>query len=588
MKARKLRVLRIDDRTRGEKPVIPTAAAQEVDAPPEPIELVSFAGPNARRFQSITGWRTALQFWLHVKVEDQPDLVAADVLFEEDESTPLNWEAPDRRVPTGLSHLKPFAAVSRIAGRPLGLGIHTANPRIWSGLYTSAVTQRMGAFAAHEIGELAAILGDDELVAQIERQLESDRAAVLEACWSWLERRTAPQFDRALKLAVLDYRRLLAMRTSARTGDARLRTFVMPADWVRLMKWCDDMRANPQRLRGHDIPVPFLGSNDAADTIWLSSLFGDVDHILDVVLPATCFETVAASAGLSAPPAPPAWALDTTGNPQIGGFLEALGSLGRAYQEAVTAVGSFMVRPMKKGDVPNNLRAVVGDTGHGPLVRGLVVLFQWVRREFGNHVLWQEAYQQNDWNRQELRFGRGTGTTLEEWLRLLQNVVRGRKEWFDRADAFDDATWDPAGDPKLNADSAWVCWHFDRLVDLEVLEYDEVRKRYRWRRSSSDIPRAPAHLPAGENWVGPDPKSYIRDALGFGAAFGPAGDNPHAIGQTMEAAFELENEEEGRQFLERFIAGHAPRWLVEVCREYARSSLEWTDKRTWPLCLRAD
>jgi len=592
MKPRKLTVLRIDDRAFAQVPATPTAATQHADAPPESVELVKFGGSGGE-LTAIDGWASSLRYWAGVQAGTHPDLVVCDVLFDWDMSTPLNWDATDTQVPTGLSHLKPFAAVSRTAGRPLGVGIHTANPRIWEALNGDAATQRMAALAAHEIGEVAAILGDDELVEELEHLMStsdwpntgSPLPAALEACWKWLERRSSSHFDGALKRAVLDYRRLLAMQTSANGEDARPRSFVLPSDWVRLMKSCEALKTQPTNLRDSDIEVPFRGWDSGSDCILLSSLFADVHDILDVVLPASCFEPSACTAAGGTASGTKPWELDASGRPQVGAYLASLGSLGRAYDQAVQALGSFVVRPIKPGDVPRHLREVVADQGSGPLARGLVVVLQWVRREFENRRLWQEAYQSNDWNRQKQEFGCGAGTTLEEWIRRLQNLVRGRRTAFYRADAFEEAQWDPAGDPSFNPDATWVRWHFDRLVDLGVLDYDAGLDEYRWQHSSSDIPPVPSPLPTGLDWVGAHAKNYLRDALGFGAPFGPMGDNPHAIGQIVRQAFWLSTEAQGRSFVDQFMEGDAPIWLAEVAREFARDTLGWKDERTWPRCL---
>ena len=105
--------------------------------------LIKGINPYEFEFDGIVRWRidkwaTALKLWSRSRVSSAPDLILGDVLFECDKTTPfaravsaLRGEAEtvaiDTPIPTGLSHLKPFAALARASGKPIGIAVKSSN-----------------------------------------------------------------------------------------------------------------------------------------------------------------------------------------------------------------------------------------------------------------------------------------------------------------------------------------------------------------------------------------------------------------------------------------------------------------------------
>src|SRR6185369_8496369 len=146
---RKLRLLIIDD----ELAVSPSGYSV-----PESIERWSPGGG----LEGIVSWQTAIQFWSYFKDGQVPDLVVADVRFIRDQSSPLSllFESDDNNIPTGLSHLKTFAVLSRAIGAPLGVGTRTMDPGLWERQINSPVPEplRISELAHSAPGELQMVI----------------------------------------------------------------------------------------------------------------------------------------------------------------------------------------------------------------------------------------------------------------------------------------------------------------------------------------------------------------------------------------------------------------------------------------------
>src|SRR6266498_120905 len=107
---RNLTILRLND------DLLP---ASRENAPFGGIDVIRFNSDHQTELSAITSWRAALMFWSSFGSDRPPDLVVADVNFEKDSTTPLHPEdAPDTQIPTGLSHLKPIAALARALAQP--------------------------------------------------------------------------------------------------------------------------------------------------------------------------------------------------------------------------------------------------------------------------------------------------------------------------------------------------------------------------------------------------------------------------------------------------------------------------------------
>ena len=109
----------------------------------------------------------------------------------------------------------------------------------------------------------------------------------------------------------------------------------MPTDYAAALSWCESIKDNPPTLDAKNDPGIVLTYKDGTrDSIYLSSIFGDVYDITARQLKAHCF---AVSPGDDADP----MELDYRGDPRIGAFLAQLGKLQSVYEEAVRKVNDF-------------------------------------------------------------------------------------------------------------------------------------------------------------------------------------------------------------------------------------------------------
>lgn len=579
---RKLRVLRIDDRAVARRSPSGDSAADLADRPPAAIDVVHF-GPNEDPFVAIASWNLAIQYWQPYTSGARPDLVVADVLFDHDATTPLTLSAADKLIPTGLSHVKPFGAVSRALGSPIGIGIHTANPDLWKNLLdlrkgpvkkpveTVAVQRAMALLAAHEIAELAGILGDSPLELLVQ---PTDQQ--LTWCWGWLHSRTSSEFRGALGRALTDYRRRLIAQSRGGLEESRTARsiYVMPGDWVRLSSWCAGMQGSPRPIGDNDIGLAFITSEGVRDCILIQSLFADVDpEVCDIMadtLPAACFEVSDAAKP---------WELAESGLPWIGPVIHQLRSLSDAASEAATLLDSFPADPQETGGAESLTAAK-----RKPLVRGLAILFALVRRDRENFLIWQEAYERAEWhlNTMEFTASQVRSHTLEETLRCITGYVPNRTSAsFDANDLLEEAEAEPL--KKLSAPTA-IKWHFNLLCSAGVLERvadQEGLLTYRATGHELQVPPVPSPTPKGVELTGADYGTYLKAVFGFRM------DNDNSIADSLSQAFDLGGRNAGRAFLREFVTdGSCPTWVREVCRDYARHRCGWGDPSTWPPYLR--
>ncbi len=581
MTLRQLRVLHLDDqrddveRPLDEEPSTLTGLPRTID----PFVILDAKGSVS----AIKGWRTAQRVWMGMGAVAPPDLVISDVLFEEDPDTPLSrvpgLPGREHPIPTGLGHVKPFAAVARAVERPIGIALHTRNANIWAAAWEAG--HPMGALAAHEIGELAAILGDEVCGTTIEESVER--------CWTWLRGRSRDYFDPALFIAMSDYRRRLVEATRLRGipgQEVRPSVLVLPQDWVRLANWVTEQAKKNNAHLDLDLGVPLVYSNGERDCIRLVSLFGEVERIDSDAFPAACF---ASSTNEKIDRGP--WDLDDQSYPQIGRFIMALGSVANAYLQALKLGEEF---PMPARKLERNLRTASEGVPDRNLVMGLGVLFQTLRWEYSHHARWLDGLELQGWSFFDKRISESEaeGTCLGEVLEVLASHARAfRKERFCRSE-LPALTKEPTFDLFSidQANEGPVRWHFARLVDAGVLSYFPGDDSYLYRHAlrKQEIP-APPTLPTG--FPGAELgqiKMALRDSLGFGKRFGPnKADNDHAINQILANAFiEGGDEADGCDFHDRLLDGQGPPWLLELLRQYALDVLDWQEERTWPIWLR--
>jgi hypothetical protein len=438
----------------------------------------------------------------------------------------------------------------------------------------------MAALAAHEIGELAAILGN-----RIEGETLAER---MRSCWLWLKERARDRFDPALYVAMADYRRRLIKATCAdRNGVDRglPPVLVLPQNWAELVSWA------AQRSRdGSPAPIPpdlgvqLLYANGGRDHIRLASLFGEVNGITSRRLPARCFSLPEPGAD-SAP-----WELDDSGNPKIGAFLQAIGSPTRIAEQAARLVERFSILRHEEDTIYENLIDAAKDLPNRDLTLGLAVLFQVLKWEHARYQAWHKGLEAKGWIPHERRLDESDDRmSLGDFLRTLARFSRHFFcEPFLRADVFESCG--RFGLRERDADTGWARWHFDLLVEAGLLTHDSKDDIYTSVGGPFDLflVPIPAKLPDGFEDDPGERMGTLRDTLGFGKRFGPGrSDNDNAVGIRLAVAFcESKDPHDGREFLENLRNGSGPPWLLEILRHHLVTVLDWKETRTWPGWLR--
>jgi len=529
-------------------------------------------GAGGQQQPALGSWAQAIRYWITFHPDKLPDLIISDIRFTKDESTPLRWGVrgeDEQEIPTGLSHAKPFAAVARALGKPMSIAMYTRAAEKWPELYAKS-RARMSLLAAHEAGELAALLGEDLNV-----DAACDRATV-ERCWEWIADHTADNFEQGLQKAIRLYRiRFLELVGQIGKDFSRSSVLVLPDDWVRLEQWCKDMASNPTPLCSKDPGVQFVLPDGNPDCLFLHSLFADVwdsgtrDPELDP-LPPSCFTVEEDATPCD---------LDPDGWPKIRAFVQRLRWLTTVSEDAADVLDKSFV-PVE-GPPTANLNETLRDNWPSyKQVRGLALLFQILRLEHRNFMKWNEAFSSYRWHvrpdekHKEPYFEScHDGRSLQKVLKSLLRKCSTISERFTRADVVEeDAEWE--SEIIDDADVAWVAWHFQRLYEAGNLDYDATDDTYSVIDEDFKNPPIPTPAPPGVDWVNTHPK----DSLGF--------KNDHAVQRVLWYAFGLADEKEGTEFLQQFVAGQSRPWLKELCRGYVKRALSWTQSETWPPSIR--
>ena len=584
MSPRALRVLRIDDRLPMRSRFIASSPAMVADRPPAGLELITFeVGENA--YRGIGNWESALVFWESYTRDLDPDLVVADVRFDRDKSSPLRLGDGPIDIPTGLCHLKPFAAVARAGGRPLGIGLHTADPGIWDDLAKKddAGYRAMGLLASHEAGELAAILGDSPF------PLDPSPRKRIEWGWAWLDHRTRGSFRDACCTAVRDYRRRLLL--SAR----ELGLHVNPTAYRRLVEWCQRMQDNGGTLGNLDPGLELVSERTGGreSLSWLS-LYSDVSAIelASSPLPRKCFDVgpvEPGSAGISE-----AWELDASGLPRIGALVFALGYQSRSAETAwQVAASTFPVVLSPSKRLSANLGSSIPRSGEGVLHRGLAVLVQLLRRDKHNNDEWQRLFHFAEWSPRQLCFDLdsvGSQATLSSILSTI--VAEFSSHGGEHGIELDQVLVDTEiqfleGALRRNRQNEWsLAEWFERHLKL-LEEFQLIRRENDFDLTvlQQAVPasvRLPDALPDRRFVVGSNQKKYLMETLGYSKRHGPAsGDNWHGVARIVNAAFGRPLDE----VLELLAEYDSPRWVSDVLAHCAEEYLDWRDRLTWPRYL---
>jgi hypothetical protein len=607
MSPRRLEVIFIDDAPAASKDVDPTQPRPHV--PPDSVKGFS---------RSISSWKGAVEFWAGYSGDAFPDLVVADIRFDRDYTSPLSRVAltKENNLPTGLSHVKPFAAVARATGRVVSVSIYTGQRKLWSRLANSVhpVDQCMGLLAAHEIGELAAILGE-EITAAAASEENS-----LKSLWEWLEGKTGTVYEEALKIAIRNYRKRLLLLVNPSDNELPS-VFVMPSDYTAALTWCEGAKENPPLLDATNDPGIVLTYKDGTrDSIYLSSIFGDALDITTRRLKPPCFAVSSGENDID--PAE----LDYRGDPQIGAFIAQLGKLQSVYEEAVRKVHVFPYLPDQAKESGAKLRDVVPGEGDGHLVRGLVVVFQLIRIEQYVFHAWEERYKSNPWDAQAGAWAsdlydqeKSLRKALHRLLNLIHSLPRRDPkspvpETFSRDEFLSEVCgrgiYGGVGEltgegfewvaelSEDDADEDWFRWHFERLVDAGILDHT-ARDEYIMVSSETSFgtPPVPKSFPNSKSVsealglpveeLGSTMRmQWLRGSLGYSA-------DSHILFRMLYRAFTQHGAETpagqeklGRDFYAQLVAGRVPGWMLSLCQQYARYELRWRSRRTWPDWIR--
>jgi hypothetical protein len=627
---RKLRLLIIDDEL---------AMSPGGYSVPESIERWDPGGG----LDGIVSWQTAIQFWSAFQGGQVPDLVVADVRFIRDQTSPLSllFESDDNNIPTGLSHLKTFAILSRAIGTPLGVGTRTMDPGLWERQINSPTPealgmselrhsapedlqqaiakiieqtaraskrQAMGYLAAHEIGEIAAILGDGAALLEA----NPNRQQLINNCLEWLVNTSAKEFEDGIRKAVRDYRhRLFQLLTSPDASSI----FLRPSHYGELLGWCHRMHENPQPLNAqNDFGLELTYYSGKRDLISIASLFADFEGITSKTLDPSSF----ADEGVSGAEA---WKLDDDGRPRIGAFLKRLGSLRTACKDAAEAVKAYQVGyPLPEAYQPMTLAEIKNSAGYSALTMGIVILFQFLRIEQKKVEQWEYSFENDSWEPKKRCFISGKLMPDDSLRKILQRLIslirrftqqmdrEQRNNCFTREDLFEaypDGWVGTIDIDRGDHDNEWVKWHFDRLVDAGVLELrlieaeDFYSLKPEWWRSQPrlGVPPAPRKLPRliGESEERePTRVQWLKASLGYSC------DDYNSVERMLADAFgavwirkdidkKLANAtiraKVGRAILNNLEEADIPFFYLEICCEYAAEYLNWA-RETWPKWLR--
>lgn len=592
---RALRLLRIDDDLHGGLDVVgaPQYPAQKVFRHLDTVSVHTEQGPLA----GIDCWSTAITFWSNYEDIGPIDLIVSDVRFL-DKTSPLarlTVDGPPLPLPTGLSHFKPFAAIARASGRPLGIGLHTKDPTIWERFWRNPdregdVNLRfMSLLAAHEIGELAAIMGEaDELM-----------GTDAEACWDWLQKFAVdkPIYECAVPIALSQYRRGLS------------NTHVLPVDWRALLAWCTNMReaatssgegVGPLLSVENDPGIVIFGDDGRRDAISIRSIFADVPpgkqgFDFDLVsLPARSFTLGDDDSYFE---------LDGEGYPKIGALVMKLGSLAHDYEKALEILAYFPELP--EGDVDLKLTDVKSQLRATNLATALAILLQDVRREHIVSEEWSTFYQSQEWDPSTNMFTgqESLNINIKGYLERILKAWKHNDVWH----IADVVTYFHCSDVSIDPDqgnppSANFCLELLRELGLATRapntdSYSRTNQSF----SPGALPPFPKTPPRGffsHSRLGKaysfdeiglnDPSKILRILFGYESfSEGPQKSGNAVLERQIGQAFGWVNSD-GTKFLEAFREGRAPEWLKELCRDYARdpSHLNWADPARWPKSIR--
>ena len=421
----------------------------------------------------------------------------------------------------------------------------------------------MAYLAAHEIGELAAILGDN-----LDFPLSTNEST-FEKCWNWLHFSAKEEYTGAVRIAVANFRKKLIGNDTTSiprgAGDAR----VLPQDWAAMRNWALKMSEDPKPLNSkYDIGVTYTLASGVKDCIYFHSLFADSKFDLqDEPLPSKCYslQTVEDPERL-----------DGNSMPRIGAFIESLSTLHGDYERAVD-----VTRRLKEcTDRQTESLPLSGINSNQ--AKALVIFFQLLRKEHHNFTkIWKGAFRNWKWDRKQLRLIDEI-SPANSMFSKLNNLLRRFPDGVFDLDDLVGATWCGEVITMEDIDNDWFRFHLNVLRDAGLIEEESDNCYFRLDIEFEKTPPIPFELYSDLKLVGADSAVFIRDSLGYWQSTNASRDQ----GADISNGFGLGGATAGRNFRDEFLKGNGPFWLKELCRQYVKHELEWLDKYAWPTSIR--
>lgn len=574
---RPLELLRIDDDLPDGVPT--TMPLQFIEQlPPSLLKPVMITVGGVQHL-GIKSWAMAVQYWKQGRFETPPDLIISDVQFV-DKSSPMASMGTNLKLPTGLSHFKLFAALARLRGGPVGVALHTADPMLWemSARSDDPVERLLGLLAAHEIGELAALLGDAEGIPE----------GGAEACWAWLKQARNMHFNEAIPVALEGYRRRLGEVT------------ILPDDHARLACWCAGMQENARNNpRGrvyldesNDIGIPIFRLDGTRDIVSIRSVFADVSlKSLGFTFDLTGLEADT----FALDDDPEFYRLTEAGMPKIGALVAACGNLTRTYSQALCVLGTFPPIRIEASDV--SLTKFIKDNVITDQAAALAILLQHVAYNHKLDELWRAAFVSCGYDPARDVFCSETDVTLQTWLDRVYRIAKSSIDELSLGDFKNRLNENAAEFGRVS--KAGLTRLLALLVSLRWLVSDPDTAEYRATKAAvtGDIPRLPADTPEGFLLVSGLTDDYqdgndLREIPGvmlhlFGhdeASPFRRSDNHNGLPRIIASGFALDSNDAATRFLDAFREGTMPGWVREICRQFARQLPDW-DQARWPTWL---
>lgn len=631
-KPRRLRIFRIIDSETGYFEVDPNLDAFDgldsyIDA------RKSQDGDSVHR---ITGCVASQKFWQsQLLPTEPPDLLLVDINFERDSTSPL--KRAEGKIPTGLLHALPFLAWSRTAGRITAVAFHTGDKTLFTTRDGDA-SHVMKLLAAELAGIAGAVHGTllGEVVNggmdRLDAKGDLDSAGYR---WIWdlapdAEHLARERVQAEYRRALLNAASLPAMTTEGGASSGALsRVVIEPESHAVLMRLVSEASSRSGTIRPSVEGWPgitLIRRDGHTDCIAVDSLFADSRVALQGIHFADSAE--------GDPERP--WDL-TDGKPAIGRYLRRLGQWQEVYEQAAAFASQLplgaaqasttLAKLIKNGAPPLPVEAtggtpVIPPVSNEKVVRFLTLLFQIIRQQHAAAEAWPKRYHELGWDPAGHRFTdtEPRGQTLPHFLTELFSNLLAHIE-VERSDGDEAPRYLVAKEDlidlldKQKIDRVRVDVYIKLMVEAGLLTHSwKVGLIGSYEAMTIDLPYLAAigavqgSMRTGKvvpdrarllslfrdrtpmqttdftpEWIGEGglSRTVLAENLGYG------GDSMTAMSRIVSQGLGLARESDATAFLDEFESGTTKYgWLRELCRQYARKRLGWSDERNWPRILR--